>query len=406
MTYFFFYWLLKITCHLYFRKIKIYDYENVSPNKPLIICANHGNSFMDAILMAIIFKRKLHFLARADAFNTPFKRWFLGKINMMPVYRIRDGREVLKNNDAIFDRCQQILENNGAILIFPEGNCIVEKRLRTFKAGFVQMAYASTLKNLELLTVSINYSKPFKFNSEVDFYFNAPFNVSKIKYETEGYIAFSKLVLNKVKIQIAEKMIIIPDAEDDEFYDQVLEIVRNNNSDKVLGVAQKLNILKNDNSRHFIDLNLKTSQYFRELNKFNITDKVLIVKIGFWRNNFLFAFYPFYYLGKILNYLPSNFIESKLKKAIKEKQFLSAVRMVIALFVYVIYIPIISLILFFFIGKFIVSLFGVIMILLFYRYNFSNYQLFEEHKSLESLDVNELKSLILSRKEILKAINL
>ncbi|MBC7655112.1 MAG: hypothetical protein H7098_11660, partial [Oligoflexus sp.] len=266
--------------------------------------------------------------------------------------------------------------------------------------------FASTSKNLEILTVSIIYSKPFKFNSVVDFHFNAPFNVFKIKHETDDYIGFSKLVLSKVKNQIAAKMIIIADAEDDEFYERILEIVRNNNAKQLLIVAQELNILKKENSQNFIDLDLKTIQYFRELNKFNITDKVLIVKNGFWRNNFLFAFYPVYYLGKILNYLPGNFIESKLEKVIKEKQFLSAVRMVMALFVYMIYIPILSLILFFLTGKFIVSLFGVIMILLFYRYNFSNYQLFKKHKSLESLDINELESLILSRREILTEINL
>ncbi|MBK0382658.1 1-acyl-sn-glycerol-3-phosphate acyltransferase [Pedobacter sp. SD-b] len=353
MTYFFFYHLLKITCKLYFKKIKVYDYENVSPSKPLIICANHGNSFMDAILMAVIFKRKLHFLARADAFNTPFKKWFLGKINMMPVYRIRDGREVLKNNDAIFDKCQSILENNGAILIFPEGNCVVEKRLRTFKAGFLQMAFACKKTDLQVLPVTINYSKPLEFYSQVSLKFQKPIAIQIIKEQTQNdYISFSKVLLSKTIEGISNDMLIIPEGED-RFYEQALEI---NLTDLKVGfvssqlkLIERLNEIKEQDIERFNELKIKTAFYFAQINALKISDEMMVM---YNKTNkfFVFLSIPFYYLGEAIHYLPTTLISGLIDKKIKQLQFKGAVRMIFGMFVYIIYVPIILFITYCFFG--------------------------------------------------------
>ncbi len=366
MTYFFFYWLLKFTAKLYFKKIRMYDYENVSPNKPLIICANHGNSFMDAILMAVIFKRNLHFLARADVFNTPFKRWFLGKINMMPVYRIRDGREVLKNNDAIFDRCQQILENNGAILIFPEGNCVVEKRLRTFKTGFVQMAFASKMQNLQVLPVTINYSNPLAFYSEVSFQFQKPIDVILIKEETQNdYISFSKSLLSKTIIGISNQMLILPEMED-AFYEQALEINLNNLNlgfvTSQLNIIDRLNIIREQNIELYRYLKHKTDIYFEQLNDLNINDEVLLESSNI---NYLLSILviPFYFLIKAIHYLPATLVSFIINTKIKQLQFKGAVRMILGMFVYLIFTSIFLIIAVQFFGL----LNSIIFILIFFN---------------------------------------
>ncbi|OAQ41552.1 hypothetical protein A5893_00090 [Pedobacter psychrophilus] len=402
MTYFFFYWLLKITAKLYFKKIRVYDYENVSPNKPLIICANHGNSFMDAVLMAVIFKRNLHFLARADAFNTPFKRWFLGKINMMPVYRIRDGREVVKNNDAIFDRCQQILENNGAILIFPEGNCVVEKRLRTFKTGFVQMAFASKMQNLQVLPVTINYSNPLEFYSEVSFQFQNQIDVNLIKEETQNdYISFSKLLLSKTIVGISHQMLILPEIEDG-FYEQALEI--NLNNLKVGFVTSQLHVIKEldhmrlTDSILFEDLKIKTANYFKHLNQLNINDEVVVE--GSIINPFIsILVIPFYFLIKAIHYLPATLVSFIINKKIKQLQFKGAVRMILGMFVYLIYTSIFLIVSVQFLGFFN----SIIFMLIFFNPYVYN-RLTITYKSIRKKEF--LPKLLDLRKEIIGNFNL
>jgi 1-acyl-sn-glycerol-3-phosphate acyltransferase len=407
MTYFFFYHLLKITCKLYFKKIRVYHSENIHPNQPLIICANHGNSFMDAILMAIIFKRKLHFLARADAFNTPFKNWFLSKINMMPIYRIRDGREEVKNNDTIFVKCQEILKNNGAILIFPEGNCVVEKRLRTFKTGFVHLAFEAKVKDLQILPVTINYTNPYAFHSEVSFEFAKPIVVESIKREKD-YISFSKLMLEKVKNEIAKNMIIIPSKEDDLFYEQLLIIIRNDclsESEfikKQIKRSESISQIKEDNLIIYNDLKIKSELYFKQIEQYDVSDKIIKQKSV---KGYLFAFYPIYLLGYLLNKLPSYFIKNKIEKSIKESQFLSAVRMVAGMFVYLIYIPILIIFLGFIIESFLWSTAVISLIIFFYYFTFESYQQLKERHQLNS-NHKIYESLRKKRIELVAAINL
>ncbi len=406
MTYFFFYHLLKITCKLYFKKITVYHSEYIHPNQPLIVCANHGNSFMDAILMAIIFKRKLHFLARADAFNTPLKNWFLSKINMMPIYRIKDGREEVKNNDIIFDKCQKILENNGAILIFPEGNCVVEKRLRTFKTGFVQLAYEAKAINLQVLPVSINYTNPYAFHSQVSFEFAKPILIETIK-KGKDYISFSKLLLEKVTNKIIENMVIIPSIEDDIFYEHLIIMIRNDcvsESEiikKQIKVIKLINQLKEDNSLIYNDLKGKTILYFKHIMQNNSSDKAIKQKST---TGYLFVLYPIYFLGYLLNYIPTYVIKNKIEKSIVELQFLSAVRMVAGMFIYLIYIPIAILLVGFIVGSFLWSTAVILFIVFFYYFTYESYQILKESKQLNS-NQKIYEGLKEKRSEIVNTIN-
>lgn len=299
MLYNVFYHLLKFASFLYFRKIRLYQTENIPKENPLIICANHGNSFLDAILIAVLQKRKLHFLARADVFNTPFKRWFLAKINMMPIYRIRDGREELKNNNVIFEKCKKILEKGGAIVIFPEGNCVVEKRLRTFKTGFVRLAFDAEVENLQVLPITINYSKPLKFYTEVSLDFCKPINVSEIRKQAfDDYNSFLKLLLAETIQRISERMITIPLSKEDEFYEQILEITRNSFKENFIlnqiKSVKYLNEIKTSNLLFYNNLKEKINQYFKNLNAHQICDEA-VSSTNNYRVNGLFLVYPFYF---------------------------------------------------------------------------------------------------------------
>ncbi|MEO5911844.1 MAG: 1-acyl-sn-glycerol-3-phosphate acyltransferase [Pelobium sp.] len=410
MMYFFFYHLLKITCKVYFKRINIYHSENIPATDPLIICGNHGNSFMDAILMAVIFKRKLHFLARADAFNTPFKNWFLSKINMMPIYRIRDGREGLKNNDAIFDRCKEILAKNGAILIFPEGNCIVEKRLREFKTGFVHLVYESEAKNLKVLPVSINYSHPHAFYTEVSFEFSTPISVQEIKSDLK-FIPFSKILVEMVNQKISGRMITIPKPEDDEFYEQVFTLVRNEElndlkfTENQIKKANDLNQLKEGNRLLFNEIKNKIDYYFKLLYKYELNDKVMKSYTNSDAKLSRTLLFPFYFLGYIFNYIPSFLIKNKIEKKIKEPQFLSAVRMVAGMFIYLIYIPLLMIFLGLLIGSQLMSAIIIIGIFVLYYLSFEKYKRCIQLKKL-NFHSEMCQELFTKRAELIALLNL
>jgi 1-acyl-sn-glycerol-3-phosphate acyltransferase len=77
------------------------------------LVANHPNAFLDALIIAAFMKRPIHFLARGDAFNNKFFSRILKSFNLMPVYRISEGKENIGKNPSTFDATQEILKKMG-----------------------------------------------------------------------------------------------------------------------------------------------------------------------------------------------------------------------------------------------------------------------------------------------------
>ena len=131
---------------------------------PLLIAANHPNSFLDAIIVASLFKCPVYSLARGDAFTNKFISKILHSFNMLPVYRVSEGSENLEQNYTTFEACQKLFEQNKVVLIFSEGRCINEWHLRPLKKGTARLAFKAWERNipLKVLPVGINYSS-FRF---------------------------------------------------------------------------------------------------------------------------------------------------------------------------------------------------------------------------------------------------
>ena len=127
---------------------------------PLLIASNHPNSFLDAIILATLFKRPVYSLARGDAFKGKIITQLLTSFNMLPVYRASEGVENLEHNYTTFEACQNIFKKDGIILIFSEGRCINEWHLRPLKKGTARLAFAAWQQGtpLRILPLGINYS--------------------------------------------------------------------------------------------------------------------------------------------------------------------------------------------------------------------------------------------------------
>jgi len=136
---------------------------------PLLIAANHPNSFLDAIILSTLFKRPVYSLARGDAFTKPFYKKLLYSLNMFPVYRISEGVENLENNYETFESCKDIFRKNGIVLIFSEGRCINEWKLRPLKKGTARLAQSSWQEGipLKILPTGINYQSFTSFGKNI-----------------------------------------------------------------------------------------------------------------------------------------------------------------------------------------------------------------------------------------------
>ena len=150
----------KLALYLYCRKIIINKKEFLKSDGPLLIAANHPNSFLDAVILATLFKRPIYSLARGDAFVNSFYRKLLYSLNMLPVYRISEGAENLEHNYTTFSSCIDIFKKNGIVLIFSEGGCINEWHLRPLKKGTARLAISAWQQAipLKIIPLGINYS--------------------------------------------------------------------------------------------------------------------------------------------------------------------------------------------------------------------------------------------------------
>ena len=155
----------KIALRLYCKKLIVSNPTLLNIKGPVLIAANHPNSFLDAIILSTIFKQPIYSLARGDVFKKKWLSIILHSLNMLPIYRLSEGVSNINNNYTTFNNCINIFKQGGIILIFSEGICINEWHLKPLKKGTARLAFMAWQQNIPLtiLPVGINYSNFYGF---------------------------------------------------------------------------------------------------------------------------------------------------------------------------------------------------------------------------------------------------
>ncbi len=199
--------LLKIFCY----DIVVNNRRHLQLNGPLLITANHPNSFFDALLVATHFKKSIFFLARGDVFKNERVAGILGWLRMIPIHRISEGVENLHLNEKTFEQCRKIFRNNGIVLIFIEGLSQHEWTLRPFKKGAARLALSSwsntgNENRLQVLPMGITYSDYNGFGKKVFIEISPPLskeNFDEITEDGKAIVSFNE----KLNEQISDLII-------------------------------------------------------------------------------------------------------------------------------------------------------------------------------------------------------
>lgn len=157
---------------------------------PVLFLGNHQNALLDPLLMAVKSGRYIHFLTRAQVFKKPFVSKILKNLQLIPVYRVRDGWQNIKQNNAIFSQCVSILNTNDAVTIFPEGSHNLNRTVRPLSKGFTRIVLGVLEENpntkLQLIPVGFNYKKATSFADEAMIWFGEPIVVSKYNFSNKN----------------------------------------------------------------------------------------------------------------------------------------------------------------------------------------------------------------------------
>lgn len=188
---------MKIGLFFLFKKISVYGKENIPEKGAIIFIGNHQNALIDAILVPTTNSRICHFLTRASAFKIDFVSKILQSLNMIPVFRVRDGFRTIEKNFEVFDQCIEILKLEKAIQIFAEGEHHLQRRIITLKKGFARIILGTLQKYPELpiyiVPIGINYDSHLNFPSSTSIYYGKPILANQFVDAKNPDLKFKKI---------------------------------------------------------------------------------------------------------------------------------------------------------------------------------------------------------------------
>jgi 1-acyl-sn-glycerol-3-phosphate acyltransferase len=355
----------------FYKKIHVVDKHKIPKDKPIILVPNHQNSFMDALLVTTTVYKTTSFLTRAQAFESKFMDWFLRSLNLLPVYRVRDGMSNIQKNNEIFETCIKYLSNNEAVLVFAEANHDLRRRLRPFSKGFTRIAFDAEIQNswdldLYIQPVGVNYSDHQNSRNEVRVVFGDPIKVSNYRkeYEEDERSAANSLK-NKTSDNLKPLIMHVPKLDQYPLMKIALDEMEPDRAR--LSNNEYMNYLVENAEERQTEELVSDAEYILEAaEKHELSVRALSdIKLPKLKRILFAPLYFLVWLNGIIPYQPARYI---IKNKIEDKAFDVSIKFVLGLFLFpIFYLLVTCLLLIFGIpaiwawGYFIFSLFTSIM---------------------------------------------
>lgn len=300
---------VKSGLRLFYRKITVLNEAQADIDGPVIYCANHPNTLLDALLLTCFIKGRPWFLVRSDVFAKPALAKFFNGLHMMPIYRVRDGFGSLKKNEAIFERCVEVLKQGGKVILFPEGSHSSEPKVRKFQKGVERLYEMAKDANPALINVGIHYQAPAKIFTKVVLNFGGTIPAENGLHE----VMESRM---KDLVPHIENPLYV---EKKEIYNHVqrLKLLPHFHAGR-LGLTQKLNAMsENDLQALLIDvrkskkvLNEEGVRFFRPTSRYGWLSELFLCVCSI----------PVFLIGKLIR-VPSRLVVSNMVKKAKDPHF-------------------------------------------------------------------------------------
>ena len=348
------------TILMYARRVKIRNAHRIRTDQPVLISMNHPNAFLDAIAFsAYFFYPRTYFMARGDAFKKGFVSSVLESTGIVPIFRMRDaGLEGVKKNADSFQVVYKLWNKKKKVIVFSEGLCIQERRLRPIQKGTARMAFGFLeqykAEKFLIVPVSVTYSKPSAFGTEIFYDVGNPIQAAE-------YLNLFKenqaKAVNTLTKNLEEEMKAVTPHLNEKSYDELIEQLQDldkkdwlkknsldpskqENSQKYWWhITQLLNQANEQEKEKLEDLKNKVKQYSEKLIKlelsdstidtysqnqnFNLANKTAVLSMGM----------PFYLVGKYWNFLPFYLSAKLSKKLAKTIEFYASFNFVIGSFI-------------------------------------------------------------------------
>ncbi len=370
---------IKLGIKLFYRRIEIHGFENYPAKGPVLLAPNHQNAFMDALIPAVFAPRPIHFLVRADVFKSKFARYLFNSVNMMPVYRQRDGIANLTKNDEVFERCFKILRANGTLLIFPEATHLGVRRLRNLSKGFTRIAFGALNEhedlNIQIVPVGLNYSNYSDSQSRLIVNFGKSLSIQDyLPLYAENPAKAMANLRTDVQERLENEIVHIEREDAGRAFDIELDRLWPFYLQRAQGFSQPVNQHQfYKNREQSIQKIAPDNVYFRRIKIYDIEMKKRRLRApfffigqkdpGYWviQNILLSLFLPIFLLSWIMH-APSYFlIRGILKKYVGDRQFHSSIKLIGSILLFPVFMIVYAVLAAYFTGRPLLSVSAVLL---------------------------------------------
>jgi 1-acyl-sn-glycerol-3-phosphate acyltransferase len=144
-------WIAGNALRWYYRDIRVVGAERVPRTGPAIFAVNHPNALVDALVAGCVVPRRLRLTGKATLFEQPVLALLLRTAGVIPLRRVSDElkrraqmdtaeRVSSGRNAEAFRALSDVLAEDGAVLIFPEGKSHSEPSMAPLKTGIARIA--------------------------------------------------------------------------------------------------------------------------------------------------------------------------------------------------------------------------------------------------------------------------
>jgi len=221
-----------VTLRVFYRKITIYNKDNLSLKGPLIIVSNHPNTLIDPVMIACHTPRILNFLANAGLYKNLIVGTILKVLYTIPVERPQDTGGKPIDNKRAFQHCDELLERGGCLYIAAEGTSYLEKRIRPLKTGTFRIAFEAEAGNnyqlgVKILPVGIHYSGANKSCTDIIMTVGEPILAADYREEIErDYFGTVRKATADLEEQLKNKIVNVDNVELEQHYDALYALTQ------------------------------------------------------------------------------------------------------------------------------------------------------------------------------------
>ena len=368
------------------KRIVVTGRHLIPKGKPIIFAPNHQNALMDPLALVCTNSHQSVWLARADIFKSKKVSTILKYLKLLPVYRIRDGKDNLSNNEEIFEQVIQLLENKQTIALFPEAAHSGKRQMLPHKKAIPRIALEAEAKNdfkldLQIVPVGITYSHYWKFNRSLIIQYGQPIQVKDywIDYELNSQKAMLDL-RDEIHRKLVSLILQINSKTSYPEIENIRQLVGKEYSQRRYfcidpslqlfysekELVSKLEQLEELQPEHFQNIIAVTRQYFSGIEKDDISgDQIENAEKACWSKVFssltlAVLTLPVFVFGFVFNAVPFVILGTILRKKVKDAAFLSTFNFVGGLIVFPLFYLIAVCVLFSWSDSVLVALFTLV----------------------------------------------